>query len=99
MNVNTRRMSSAKFIFTIETNVEVRNLTVNMTATDPNVEEELQERPEENYGRKISIENLIFTIAFKFSRLKIGPVEKAMDPPILIGRKKMEVKKIGSSHG
>jgi len=29
--VNTQRMSSAKFIFTIETNVEVKNLTVNMT--------------------------------------------------------------------
>jgi hypothetical protein len=97
--VNTQRMSSAKFIFTIVTNVEVKNLTVNMTATDANVKEELQEGPEDNYDKKISIESLIFTIAVEFSRLKIGPVEKNMSPPVIIGRKKMEVKKFGSSHG
>jgi hypothetical protein len=70
-----------------------------MTATDTNVEVKLQEKPEENYDKKISIENLIFTIAVEFSRLKIGPVENEMDPPIVIGRKKVEIKKIGSSQG
>jgi hypothetical protein len=97
--VNTQRISSAKFIFTIETNVEVKNLTVNMTVRDSNVEEELPEGPQENYEKKISIESLAFTIVLEFSRLMIGPVEKDIDPPVIIGTKKMEVKKFGSSHG
>jgi len=95
--VNTQRMSSAKFIFTIKTNVEVKNLTVNMTATDTNVEVKLQEKPEENYDKKISIENLIFVITVEFSRLKIGLVEKNISPPIIIGTKNVQFKKFGYS--
>jgi len=67
-----------------------------MKATDTNVGEGLQERPEQNYDKKISIESLIFAIAVEFSRLKIGLVEKNITPAVIIGRKKMEVKKFGS---
>lgn len=95
--INTQRVSSAKFIFTIETNVEVKNLTVNTKTVYSQVEKGPHVRPEKKYGKKVSIENLLFIIAVEFSRLKIGMVEKNLSPPVIIGRKKVEVKKFGFS--
>jgi hypothetical protein len=64
---------------------------------DDNVKREQQEAPQKAYGKKISIENLIFTISVEFSRLKIGVVEKDLEPPVLIGTKEIKVKNFGSS--
>jgi hypothetical protein len=95
--INSQRISSAKFIFTIETNVEVKNLDVNMTKTKSTVEETLQDRLEQTYDKKISIESLIFAITVEFSKLRIAHIEKNISPPIIIGTKKVQLKKFGSS--
>ena len=96
--INTQRVSSTKFIFTVETRLEVKNLAVTMAKSDTNVKNiSKEEKPEENYDKKISIESLIIEIAIEFSRLKIGPIEKEIAPPIIIGTKKIELKKFGSS--
>jgi hypothetical protein len=104
---NGVRVSSTKFIFTVNNYVKIKNLTVyfevdrHQTQLKQQPEQQVQYREEENGNhdndsvsrRRIRIEGLLFGISIQFSRMKIGHIEKTIEPPVGLGKKEVEIKK------
>jgi hypothetical protein len=96
---------STKFIFTINSYVKIKNLTVFLEkgnrhqAQLKEPEQQVQYRDREPRNdvdglgrRRIEIEGLLFSICIKFSKIKIGHTVKAIESPIDSGNKKVEIR-------
>jgi len=103
---NGIRVSSTKFIFAINSYVKVKNLTVYLGKINRQ-QAQLKKRPEQQFQyrdeeigndyasigrRRIEIEGLLFGISIEFSKIKIGYIEKSVEPPIGLGKKEAEIK-------
>jgi hypothetical protein len=44
--------------------------------------------------RRIEIENLLFGISIELSKIKIGHIEKTIQPPVHLGRKELQIENI-----
>jgi hypothetical protein len=99
-------VSSTKFIFAINIYVQIKNLSVylerlnrHQAQLEQQPEQQLQYREEESGDddsvsrRRIEIEGLLFGISIEFSKIKIGNIEKPIEPPLDLGRKEVEIKK------
>jgi hypothetical protein len=104
---NGVRVSSTKFIFVINSYVKIKNLTVHLEKVNRHQaqlkqpEEQVHYRDEETGNddhslgrRRIEIDGLLFGISVEFSKIKIGHIEKTIEPPLGLGKKEVEVKNI-----
>jgi hypothetical protein len=102
---NGAPVSSTKFIFSINTYVKIKNLTVYLEkATGHQAQLKLPEQQvlyrdekggnNESVGRRrIEIEGLLFGISIELSKIKIAHIEKTIEPPLGLGKKEVEIKK------
>jgi hypothetical protein len=105
---NGAPVSSTKFIFEINSYIKIKNLTVYLEKLNiqqaqlkQQLEQQTQYRDEETGNdddhrlgrRKIEIEGLLFEIGIEFSKIKIGSIEKNIEPPVHLGKKEVELKK------
>jgi hypothetical protein len=57
-------------------------------------EEENGNHDNDSVSRKrVEIEGLLFGISIQFSKMKIGHIEKAIEPPVGLGKKEVVIKK------
>lgn len=86
---NGLRVSSTKFVFTMNSYVKIRNLIVHLAKVNLLYENITSEKS--STGKRVEIENLLIGINVELSKLKIGLLEKAIEPPIGLGKKEAEI--------
>jgi hypothetical protein len=106
-NNGARVSSTTKLIFAINIYVKIKNLTVYLGKVNGHqaqlkqqLEQQVQYRDEEtgndDYSisrKRIEVENLLFGISVQFSKIKIGHIEKPIEPPHDLGKKEVEIKR------
>jgi hypothetical protein len=108
------RVSSAKLIFSVNSYVKIKNLTVYLEDVNryPDKQKKKQQEQQQHrrapypdqkvsnnnnsnaLGRRIRVENLLIGIRVQLTKMKIGDVEKTIEPSIEIGKKEAEIKDI-----
>ena len=101
------RVSSTKFIFTITSYVKIKNLTVYLEKANRHDAQREQREQQAPYGdkkissnnsnalrRRIKVENLLIGISVQLTKMKIGNIEKTIEPSLNIGKKEAEIKNI-----
>jgi hypothetical protein len=104
---NRAPISSTKFIFAINTYVKIKNLTISFEKVNRHQAQlklpklQVQHEDEETVKdydsvirRGIEIEDLLFGISVQFSKIEIGHSKKPIEPPIDLGKKELQIKKI-----
>ena len=89
---NGLRVSSTKFLFTVSSYVKIKNLIVHLAKV--NLLYENNTNGKCSTGKRIEIENMLFGIKIELSKLKVGLLEKTIEPPLEIGKKEAEIKNI-----
>jgi hypothetical protein len=89
---NGLRVSSTKFVFTVTSYVKIKNLIVHLAKVNLLYENAISGKS--STGKRIEVENLLFGIKLELSKLKIGLLEKAIEPPIGLGKKETEIKNL-----
>lgn len=99
-------VSSTKFIFAINSYVKIKNLAVYLEKINRH-QAQLKQQPEQQITyrdeetcnddgvgkRRIEIEGLLFGMSTEFSKIKIGHIEKPIEPPLGLGKKEVQVEK------
>jgi hypothetical protein len=107
------RVSSAKLIFSVNSYVKIKNLTVYLEDVNRYQDKQKKKQQEQQQhrrapypdqkvsnnnsnalGRRIRVENLLIGIRVQLTKMKIGDVEKTIEPSIEIGKKEAEIKDI-----
>jgi hypothetical protein len=103
---NGVRVSSTKFIFTINSYVKIKNLTVYLAEVNRYLDKQKQQEQQVLYRneksryndslgrRRIEIEDLLFGISVQLSKIKIGPIEKTVKLPLNIGKREAQIRNI-----
>jgi hypothetical protein len=104
---NGVRVSSTKFIFAINSYVKIKNLAVYLAKVNKyqdKLEQQVQQVPpyrikkvsnsSNELGRRIKVENLLIGISVQLTKMKIGNLEKTIEPPLDIGKKEAEIESI-----
>jgi hypothetical protein len=89
---NGLRVSSTKFVFTVNSYVKIKNLNIHLARV--NLLYENTANGKSSTGKRIEIENLLIGLNIELSKLKIGLLEKAIEPPLEIGKKEAEIKNL-----
>jgi len=102
---NGVRVSSTKFIFAINSYVKIKNFTVHLEEVNRHLVQMKQLKQQAQYGdeetgnfnrgyrKRIETEDLLFGISIKLPKIKIGSIEKNIEPPFDLGKKEVGIKK------